>query len=136
MIIKKGYHLDITSWENDGDSYRTERIVVENRDMAKLSLEACKMFSSRNCSSKGLGNSNITYSNKGLEFGRVVFSEAIESNKPLYDLMIKHSIDQDTIYDIVCEAIGSWDDGCSIRVFERAECFYVPEDIEFKNIKI
>lgn len=56
-VISKGYTVSVTSWENDGDNYRTESIVVQSKDEAKVISEMCKtIFKSCNNGDGGIGN--------------------------------------------------------------------------------
>lgn len=58
-VISKGYTIEVTSWENDGDNYNTEKIVEQNLDKAKAIGKMCEdLFASTNSAKKGIGNTN------------------------------------------------------------------------------
>lgn len=58
-MIKKGYQLHITTWENDADHYKTK--VISGLDVydCKFIIELCSLFTSAS-SSKGFGNRGAT----------------------------------------------------------------------------
>lgn len=56
-VLKKGYTIEVTSWENDGDNYMTESIVVQDKEKAQAIAKMCKvLFASKNSSKEGIGN--------------------------------------------------------------------------------
>jgi len=56
-MIKKGYTIEVTSWENDGDNYRTKSITVDTKELAEAISEMCnEIFISCNNGEKGIGN--------------------------------------------------------------------------------
>ena len=58
-VVSKGYTVTCTSWENDGDNYRTKSVVVENKKLAEALYQMCEvLFQSENNSGDGLGNSS------------------------------------------------------------------------------
>lgn len=57
-ILSKGYTIEVTSWENDGDNYNTLSITVDNRELAKAISEMCNTIftSCNNKVCRGIGN--------------------------------------------------------------------------------
>lgn len=56
-IIKPGYRLSVTSWENDGDHRRTEVRDGLTKEQAMFWVDICKLHYSRNnFENKGFGN--------------------------------------------------------------------------------
>jgi hypothetical protein len=56
-IASKGYTIEVRSWENDGDNYRTERITVDTLHEAKKIRFLCeKLFSCEGDTEYSVGN--------------------------------------------------------------------------------
>lgn len=55
VLYKKGYLIRITSWENDGDAYRTEEVNVDSEAEAKQIVEFARLFESKSRRGK-IGN--------------------------------------------------------------------------------
>ena len=56
-MIKKGYTIEVTSWENDGDNYKTKSIVEQSKEKAKAIKEMCDtIFKSQSNGAGGIGN--------------------------------------------------------------------------------
>jgi hypothetical protein len=56
-IASRGYTIEVTSWENDGDNYRTERMTVDTLEEAKKIKSICKqLFASENDTVYAVGN--------------------------------------------------------------------------------
>lgn len=56
-VISKGYTLTVTSWENDGDNYKTKSLTVESEEEAKSLTQMCNtLFKSCNNGEGGIGN--------------------------------------------------------------------------------
>lgn len=54
-VVKKGYTITVTSWENDGDHTGTKTLTVQNKEYALAVLKICQdIFVS--CSNGGIGN--------------------------------------------------------------------------------
>lgn len=78
-VISKGYTVSVTSWENDGDNYKTKSMVIESEDETKAVVEMCKtIFKSCNNDEGGIGNS-MDY-------------EAESAKLIIVDFMIKHPV--------------------------------------------
>lgn len=78
-VISKGYTLEVVSWENDGDNYKTETVTVEDKNLAIALVNMCKvLFTSINRSKTGIGNTT--------EY------EEIEAKERILDYMSKNPI--------------------------------------------
>lgn len=78
-VISKGYTVSVTSWENDGDNYKTKSMVIESEDETKAVVEMCKtIFKSCNNGDGGIGN----MCEGGEEGAKLI----------IVDFMIKHPI--------------------------------------------
>jgi len=131
LVVKKGYTISVTSWENDGDNYRTRTITVDDKDYALAILQMCKdIFVSCNNGDGGIGNAN----------GGEEESEARDiiikygSDKPLIN---KGETDIDNIHDIIMDInyvlMGSSEYYYS-RVFETGFIYYSPCDVKVEKI--
>ena len=136
-IIEKGYHIEITTSENDGDNYKTEEFIVSSMEEVEMIIRFIKYFydCNRDNTKPTFGNSN----NNSHSYQS--FEEYIKNNdKSLFDLIINIKEDNNDykkiIKNLVEEYIGIWGDGDFIRVLEDYNCFYVPEYIAFNNVEI
>lgn len=64
-MLKKGYNIVCTSWENDADSYNTTTTVVESLQQARFYVEWLKLFESR--------HDDLRISNCYTSFGNVAY---------------------------------------------------------------
>ena len=56
-VISKGYTIEVTSWENDGDNYNTKHFTVDTIELAKSLYKLCTtVFVSSNNRKGGIGN--------------------------------------------------------------------------------
>jgi hypothetical protein len=133
QIAKKGYTLEVVSWENDGDNYRTKRVTYKDKEKAIAVAKMCKeLFCSCNNDDGGVGNSMDG-----------------EENKRVVDYMKAHSIltegekdfdkDEDDDYFYLCTEYADDLIGCSecydFRVCESVKIFHNPEDVYSEEIK-
>jgi hypothetical protein len=131
-IAERGYTIEVTSWEDDGDNYATKRIVVQDKEYAVAILQMCKdIFVSRK-DGEGEGGIGNMMDNE-YEDGQEVILEYV-ADKPI----IKgNEIDLDSVitkvmiinYDLMgsCELYFS-------RVFERGCIYYSDKDIYLDEI--
>lgn len=56
--IPKGYRITVTTWENDGDNYKTKSVEGYTLEEAKFLIDFSKLFASKNCHN-GIGIGNI-----------------------------------------------------------------------------
>lgn len=60
VLKSKGYEVQCTSWENDGDDYRTNSVFFKENEDALFAIELLKKCKSRNNRhNPGIGNSNV-----------------------------------------------------------------------------
>jgi hypothetical protein len=118
LVIKKGYTLTVTSWENDGDNYRTESMTVETLEEARRIYRVCnELFKS---DEGGVGNSMDGESEEAIE-------EYIENNPEL-------NLTKEEIRDLSYDLMGS-SDYYDYRVCESVSVTYSPEDIYLEKIE-
>lgn len=130
-ILSKGYTIEVTSWENDGDNYNTKSITVDNRELAKAISEMCNtIFTSHNNKEcRGIGNGQ----------------NVKDAEKIIIPFMKEHLIlcgdeinpkDKDLIdfcRELNFELMGSSEFYYS-RVCESCTVLYSPEDIYAEEI--
>jgi hypothetical protein len=118
LVIEKGYTLTVTSWENDGDNYRTESMTVETLEEARRIYRVCnELFKS---DEGGVGNSMDGESEEAIE-------EYIENNPEL-------NLTEEEIRDLSYDLMGS-SEYYDYRVCESVSVTYSPEDIYLEKIE-
>jgi hypothetical protein len=123
MIIKAGYRLSVTSWENDGDNYQTHSIDGLNEEKVKNLIELVSLFESRNSSKNKFGN----------------IYEANKFERENLDLELKQFLnalgDVDIIKDHWLSSLGLFRTGdFYTRVFEEFTVEYVPTEIVIEDV--
>jgi hypothetical protein len=128
LVINKGYTLEVTSWENDGDNYNTKFKTVDTLEEAFKLYKICKeVFNSRN----GVGNSMCREDAYKL-------IRYVEENSNMFSDLEEEDLEEDNLVDyfqdLAYELMGSSED-YDFRVCESVEITYSPEDIYLKEIK-
>ena len=120
MDIKPGFLLRITSWENDGDNYKTVSLDGLTLELVRFYVEFCKLFRSVNSSPGLFGNKEI---DRDDQLQDVVHQLALKYN--IYDV---HQFPEDMDWsDFQYDIIGRSNCGDYYRVFDSAEVFYLAE---------
>lgn len=140
-VISKGYTVSVTSWENDGDNYRTESMVFESEDEAKAITKMCKsVFKSCNNGDGGIGN---MMDDEG-EMATEVILEYLEENPEIKATIIACNPkvklnDDEAIFNLIMEKYNYGLMGGSecyySRVCESVEVTYSDTDIFSKEVK-
>ena len=148
-IIKKGYTLEVTSWENDGDYYNTHKITTQNKELAIVLAKMCKeLFCSKNNGKNGIGNTN-----EGGEYkANLKILDYLEKNN-IFDIIVDYLAEEDedwksdidendandakinVIMEINSRLMGNSDYYYS-RVYSSHKLYYSPEDINIDLITI
>lgn len=137
LLFSKGYHLEVTSWENDGDNYKTvTEFCGDNEADAKTLLKFCKEFWSSHHSGKEIGIGNMMeydYEEAGKKA-----QDYLRNNKDVLEALnrfYKKTInveDEDEVYDLIIADFNGNLFGNSeyyvARVFDRARIIHSPED--------
>jgi hypothetical protein len=133
-VISKGYTIEVTSWENDGDNYRTEKIIEQDEAKAKAIGKMCKeLFKSSNNGENGIGNLMNDGSNrkkgdkKVLEYMKK--NPILSNNKKLSDEKLI-----ETCMNYNYNLMGGSEYYYS-RVCEKVSITYAPEDVILEEIK-
>lgn len=138
VIMKKGYTLEVTSWENDGDYYQTERVTYETFEQAKDVLKICsELFSLYHDEPKiGIGNMSDHEYDEAVKRVKEYFMKNPEVCRHFIpeDDLIEEDDFMDFCMDVNSSIMGSTEVYLS-RVFESGKIFYVPEDIKVQVIE-
>ncbi len=114
-IASKGYTVEVVSWENDGDNYRTKSITVDNKDEALKIKQICQtLFKSCNNGEGGIGNSMDGECEDIIE-------DYIEDNPEM-------NLTQDYIEHLANKLMG-YSDFYDYRVCEQVNVYFLAEDV-------
>lgn len=136
-VIKAGYRITVTSWENDGGNYKTITKDGFDEGETKLIVDLMKLLDSENRNPECFGN---MYDPSDAELEK--FEEALQK------LFNKHNIDymDDTDHEYADEspatdyAMEVYIDkftGCGeffTRVVESIKVEYIPQDIHIEDV--
>lgn len=114
ILLKAGYHVEVISWENDGDNYRTHRHHVDTLTEARGIQLLCNTFM------KNEGDVDET-SNEQLH-------DYYDERRPLYEQKCTMEEFADYVRDLSHSIVGSTDGGLS-RVCESCEIYHCPQDL-------
>ena len=132
-VINKGYTLQVTSWENDGDSYQTKSKTVDTIEEVKLLHSLLQLCTSENNNPPGvirLGNSVGGFSEDQEDLLRGFF---IENNIDFEDE------EGEYIHEAFMEEVGDLLGGSEFytcRVFDSCSVTYSPEDVYLEEVKL
>ena len=139
-LLKKGYTLEVVTWENDGDNYETNFQTFESKEEAlKVSYILKNVFVSINNGQGGVGNS----SERDVEEVECIIEEFHEK----LDIFTEDELSTirsitwskypmtHVIRDKYRELLG-YTEWYLFRVFESARILYTPEDIKVEVIEI
>lgn len=108
-VISKGYTLEVTSWENDGDNYNTIFKTVDSKELAEALYKMCKiLFASKNNGGGGIGNScDLTEKLKDkimsfIEANPILVNSLKDENESFDDM------DEDDKKDVYCDICSHW----------------------------
>jgi hypothetical protein len=137
LVIKKGYTLTVTSWENDGDNYRTKTYTVGTLEEAEKLFKICSvLFKSCNNGEGGIGNSVDGEGEQTIidfiEDNSGFFPDIVKPNEPNSEYWLARATDE--ISNIAYMLMGSSED-YDFRVCESVTCFYSPDEIHRDEIK-
>lgn len=132
-VINKGYTLEVTSWENDGDNYKTKSKPFESRELALAVKCLCEtVFKSYNNGDGGIGNS---IGSDEEEKANIIIVNYFRTHSELYPHMLNPTDDEliDFCMDLNYELMGGSEYYYS-RVFESCSLTYSKEDIYLEEI--
>lgn len=126
-MIKTGYLIQITTWENDADNYSTKSYDGLTYNKCLFMAELCKLFASRYSGLKGFGNSETSNSKVYEAYRQLLVNfEKEHGQVPVSFDEIEDDYISDALYDI----IGMWGEGEYWRVVESYKVYHVKQPIE------
>lgn len=123
-VVAKGYTLEVVSWENDGDYYKTIRKTVQTREEAKrIKHFLLPLFTSANGKRGGIGNTSSGEGEKKI-------LQYYKKNKKLFPELEGNDEDNalDYFTDLAIEMLGS-SEWYTYRVCESVTITYSSKDI-------
>lgn len=142
--IPKGYQLHFTTWENDGDFYRTDIISGLEKDDVKFYIDLLQHFKCKH----DRKNDNDTFYGNGS-------TDMKELRKIIDELLKKYNVSEnirkewdsrqdpdfcgdqdDWLWEVLCDNLNIAyqeeypDEIYMSRVFDKAEVFFVPKEIK------
>lgn len=132
-VFEAGYHLEVTSWENDADAYATTKEYFATKEELDLAVKFYSLFESRNGRNGGLGNST-TNTAKVYDFVKERCPEILEAF--ITDAKVDEDCVAEQLWEMAYNTVGVWNDGRYWRVVEHMSAYHVPETVTFLEIKI
>ena len=129
MILKKGYTVTITSWENDADHYATKSKTYDTLEYSMAILTMLKELLGTNYGSE---NCIANLSNEGKE-EEVIIRYIREHEEILNGEILKDEILLDFFQDIHYDLLGN-SDFYPYRVFETGDIVFSPIDIMAEEV--
>lgn len=140
VLYKAGYLIRVTSWENDGDNYKTKEIQVADELKAKAIVKFVNLFG-RSCSSyndiSNLFEPDEQETNKVTK----VLCDFYEAHNQHFDLDLDGTAnekeEQITISDFFLELayiLGLSGGDYYTRYCEKVEVFYFPHDVLCEDV--
>lgn len=136
MLVKaKGYHIVVTSWENDADYYKTESIHYADRADVEKAVKILRLFTSvNNHKHPGIGNSQHRDKSKVY----TAFYNLIEANPGIIPVTLD-DIEEDRVdvYELLEHVpdVGILSSEHYLaRVVESIRVEYYPEDVYCEDL--
>jgi hypothetical protein len=121
IVVNQGYTVTCVSWENDGDNYNTNSMVVQDIEEARALRDLCNMSSTGKNHRGGLGNC------QELEDFKPKIVDFMKSN-PVLGTYKSDEKSFDLFGELNYELLGS-SEWYGSRVCESVEITYSPEDV-------
>jgi hypothetical protein len=155
--IPAGFQIQFSSWENDGDNYKTQIVNGLGEEDVKFYLTIANRFTSRNdWHQKGFGNDGISYQDavnvvkealekhpnisqnirdKWWENDEVLVKEYdvdLSNEEEVVDLRGGWILDMitDEILGSPSESYWDWHNGHFMRVYDGCKIFYFSQDVK------
>lgn len=132
-VVNKGYTITVTSWENDGDNYKTKSITVESKDKAAAIAKMCRtLFKSHNNGEGGIGNMGEDERRDA----KKLIVPFMKDNPVLYD---HKTLKDDELVDICMDIntnLMGYSEYYYSRVCESVIITFSDKDIEVEEVKL
>lgn len=127
-IIPQGYRIHVTTWENDGDNYKTKTIKGVTKEQIPFILAACELLRS------GSNNGGATFGNL-YEESTDDLIEALSELVEQYPNRPEHCDSGSAVFENLLWDLGFTDsEYFTTRVFERVKIEYVPSKIVLEDV--
>jgi hypothetical protein len=143
IMLMRGYHITVTSWENDADNYNTKTIVIQDREEVDILVALFELLGSQSRNSCDFGNMYEPSDEDRQKFAEAVaalpgmiayleqnfewLKEAMEDPECGADYM-------DAVMDILYDVGLSGSEYYYTRVCEKITVFYVEHDVYAERI--
>lgn len=128
LKFKAGFHVEVVSWENDGDNYNTTSTHTETREMAMALRGLAQLCSTSHYNSKGTHIGNM-YDEGFTEAQKTLVEDFMEAN-PI--LVHPEDYSRDKCLDWWAEwnyELMPCGEGYTTRVCESVTIYYYPTDV-------
>jgi hypothetical protein len=130
-VASKGYTLEIVSWENDADNYRTKYLTIEDEDLARSVYKmGTTLFKSRNRSNIAIGN---TYDGEEDSMNQRIVTY-MRSDKILCPSESVSDMELITKVENYIHNMLGYSEDYHCRVCESIQVTYIEEDVYAKKI--
>lgn len=132
-VISKGYTVEVTSWENDGDNYRTQSATFDSLEEAGIVTKMCRtLFKSSNNGEGGIGNLMDDEDDEAIS----IILKYVDNNPEVKSLKKDKSQKiSEVIMNINYTLMGGSEYYYS-RVCEKVTVLYSSADVSIEEIKI
>lgn len=120
--IKKGFYLEVTTWENDYDHVKTEEFRFDSLQEYKIALAAIVAMSELTA------NSSVRYK----EVAKMTVNLAESLSSELAD----SAIDSDYLLELIVDMVGTQYESDYYRVVDSYSSYFVDRDVVFPTITI
>jgi hypothetical protein len=139
LTIPKGYRLNITTWENDADNYRTKTLVGLTEVQTNLYTSLAKMAYSKNNNEGCFGNMYEPSAND-----RETYEQALNVLGVQYKDVINNHCGEvipddnyaEVLFDVFVYNLGLRGSEFYLRVTESFTVEYYPEDVYAQDVTV
>jgi hypothetical protein len=128
-VIKAGYRITVTSWENDADNYNTKTLGGLNEHEAGYHVDLLKLIAGSHCSDETVFGNMYEPEDSEVEAFEKAVTEVLEKHKKLeveYDPL-------DIAIDMLYKYTGGSEDYLT-RVVESIVVEFVPHEIIIEDV--
>jgi hypothetical protein len=140
--IPAGYQIHFTTWENDGDAYKTQIWSgIEQREDVVFLLALARLFKSQNDRNAGMGNGSVAAEVlvSAIDNLMLLHPDISRDMRQLFN--DEREDDEDILadrwYDLICDRILStpeeecyYSEPLFCRVFSSVNVYYFPQPVE------
>lgn len=120
--IKKGFYLEVTTWENDYDHVKTEEFRFDSLQEYKIALAAIVAMAELTV------NNAVRY--KEVAKMTITLAESLSSE------LADSAIDSDYLLELIVDMVGTQYESDYYRVVDSYSSYFVDRDVVFPTITI